>query len=82
MVQSKDGAVLTKSFAFEHRFKAVQKCCCGHLFVCTFGFSQEENNCYLLNQSIRKMCNHRTTDEWETLHNGTQFLIIACIRYE
>lgn len=53
MVQSKDGAVLTKSFAFEHRLKAVQKCCCGHLFVCTFGFILWILM-DLLNQSLRK----------------------------
>lgn len=32
-----------------------------------------KKTCYLFNRALQKRCNH-TTDEWEMLHNGTQFL--------
>lgn len=59
--------------------------CTGCLFVSKFGFSQQEKQvCYLMIQSLQKMCNHRTTDEWEMLHDGPQYRrnCSPCIRYE
>lgn len=67
--------------AFEHCLEAVQKM----LFICLHIWIPPTRKQLLFPESsLWKMYNHRTTDEWEMLHNGTVFSehCHPCIRYE